>query len=199
MLIGAGCYCAGDSRHADAGQDGGAFGGVHAGQRPRTEPERQRRAGIRSSRKMAGRDGRRRDRRLVPRTDCGRSLTSPYLLGVGLWVVFMAVANTMVYFTQANIILTDSDTFSQLVGQLRPVRLRGPVRHPRHPALRHHPPDPQGGRGLDPGRAAAGHPGGLRRARRLAPLRRHADLQRGAPGDPLRHFAARPARRSSAS
>ena len=40
---------------------------------------------------------------------------SPYLLGVGLWVVFMAVANTMVYFTQANIILTDSDTFSQLV------------------------------------------------------------------------------------
>ena len=43
-------------------------------------------------------------------------LTSPYLLGVGLWVVFMAVANTMVYFTQANIILTDSDTFSQLVG-----------------------------------------------------------------------------------
>ncbi len=42
-------------------------------------------------------------------------VTSPYLLGVGLWVVFMAVANTMVYFTQANIILTDSDTFSQLV------------------------------------------------------------------------------------
>ena len=41
---------------------------------------------------------------------------SHYLLGVGLWVVFMAVANTMVYFTQANIILTDSDTFSQLVG-----------------------------------------------------------------------------------
>ena len=40
---------------------------------------------------------------------------SPYLLGVGLWVVFMAVANTMVYFTQANIILTDSDNFSQLV------------------------------------------------------------------------------------
>ena len=40
---------------------------------------------------------------------------SPYLLGVGLWVVFMAVANTLIYFTQANIILTDSDTFSQLV------------------------------------------------------------------------------------
>ena len=43
-------------------------------------------------------------------------VTSPYLLGVGLWVVFMAVANTMIYFTQANIILSDSDTFSQLVG-----------------------------------------------------------------------------------
>ncbi len=43
-------------------------------------------------------------------------LISPYLLGVGLWVVFMAVANTMIYFTQANIILSESDTFSQLVG-----------------------------------------------------------------------------------
>ena len=43
-------------------------------------------------------------------------IRSPYLLGVGLWVVFMAVANTMIYFTQANIILSDSDTFSQLVG-----------------------------------------------------------------------------------
>ncbi len=42
-------------------------------------------------------------------------VTSPYLLGVGLWVVFMAVSNTMIYFTQANIILNESDTFSQLV------------------------------------------------------------------------------------
>ncbi len=41
---------------------------------------------------------------------------SPYLLGVGVWVVFMAISNTMIYFTQANIILNDSDTFSQLVG-----------------------------------------------------------------------------------
>ncbi len=41
---------------------------------------------------------------------------SPYLLGVGLWVIFMAISNTMIYFTQANIILSDSDTFSQLVG-----------------------------------------------------------------------------------
>ena len=43
-------------------------------------------------------------------------VTSPYLLGVGLWVVFMAVSNTLIYFTQANIILGDSDTFSQLLG-----------------------------------------------------------------------------------
>ena len=41
--------------------------------------------------------------------------TSPYMLGIGLWVVFMAVANTIIYFTQANIILNSSDTFSQLV------------------------------------------------------------------------------------
>ena len=43
-------------------------------------------------------------------------VTSPYLLGVGMWVVFMAVSNTLIYFTQANIILGDSDTFSQLLG-----------------------------------------------------------------------------------
>ena len=45
----------------------------------------------------------------------GAVVTSPYLLGVGLWVVFMAVSNTIIYFTQANIILNESDTFSQLV------------------------------------------------------------------------------------
>ena len=28
----------------------------------------------------------------------------------------MAVSNTLIYFTQANIILSDSDTFSQLLG-----------------------------------------------------------------------------------
>ncbi len=42
--------------------------------------------------------------------------TSPYLLGVGLWVVFMAVSNTLIYFTQANVILGATDTFSQRVG-----------------------------------------------------------------------------------
>lgn len=42
--------------------------------------------------------------------------TSPYLLGVGLWVVFMAISNTLIYFTQANVILEATDTFSQRVG-----------------------------------------------------------------------------------
>ena len=43
-------------------------------------------------------------------------VVSPYLLGVGLWVVLMAIANTMIYFTQANIIQQATDTFSQRVG-----------------------------------------------------------------------------------
>jgi len=41
--------------------------------------------------------------------------TSPYLLGIGIWVVLMAIANTMIYFTQANIILSNTDSFSQRV------------------------------------------------------------------------------------
>jgi AAA family ATP:ADP antiporter len=42
-------------------------------------------------------------------------VTSPYLLGIGIWVVLMAIANTMIYFTQANIILSSTDSFSQRV------------------------------------------------------------------------------------
>ncbi len=42
--------------------------------------------------------------------------TSPYLLGVGFWVVCMAISNTLIYFTQANVILEATDTFSQRVG-----------------------------------------------------------------------------------
>ena len=41
---------------------------------------------------------------------------SPYLLGIAVWIMFMAISNTLIYFTQANIILNRSDTFSQLVG-----------------------------------------------------------------------------------
>ena len=38
------------------------------------------------------------------------------MLGIGLWVVFMAVSNTMIYFAEANLILNATDTFSQRVG-----------------------------------------------------------------------------------
>ena len=41
--------------------------------------------------------------------------TSPYMLGIGLWVVFMAISNTMIYFAEANLILYNTDTFSQRV------------------------------------------------------------------------------------
>ena len=40
---------------------------------------------------------------------------SPYLLGIGAYIVLMAIANTLIYFTQANIILDSTDTFSQRV------------------------------------------------------------------------------------
>ncbi|UCG88874.1 MAG: MFS transporter [Gemmatimonadota bacterium] len=42
--------------------------------------------------------------------------TSPYLLGIATFIVFMAISNTLIYFTQANIILDNTDTFSQRVG-----------------------------------------------------------------------------------
>ncbi len=42
--------------------------------------------------------------------------TSPYLLGIGAYVVLLAISNTMIYFTQANVILDNTDTFSQRVG-----------------------------------------------------------------------------------
>lgn len=42
-------------------------------------------------------------------------LTSPYMLGIGLWIVLMAISNTMIYFAQANLILGETDTFSQRV------------------------------------------------------------------------------------
>ena len=42
--------------------------------------------------------------------------TSPYLLGIGGYIVLLAISNTMIYFTQANVILDNTDTFSQRVG-----------------------------------------------------------------------------------
>lgn len=38
---------------------------------------------------------------------------SPYLLGIALFIAFMAISNTLIYFTQANIVLIDFDSFSQ--------------------------------------------------------------------------------------
>jgi ATP:ADP antiporter, AAA family len=40
---------------------------------------------------------------------------SPYLLGIGAYIVFLAISNTMIYFTQANIMLRATDTFSERV------------------------------------------------------------------------------------
>lgn len=42
-------------------------------------------------------------------------VTSPYLLGIGGYIVLLAISNTIIYFTQANIILEATDTFSQRV------------------------------------------------------------------------------------
>ncbi len=42
--------------------------------------------------------------------------TSPYLLGIALFIVFLAISNTLIYFTQANVVLENTDTFSQRVG-----------------------------------------------------------------------------------
>jgi len=41
--------------------------------------------------------------------------SSPYLLGIAGYIFLMAIANTLVYFTQAGIILENTDTFSQRV------------------------------------------------------------------------------------
>lgn len=42
--------------------------------------------------------------------------SSPYLLGVGFFIMFLAVSNTLLYFTQANVVLERADTFSQRLG-----------------------------------------------------------------------------------
>ena len=42
-------------------------------------------------------------------------VNSPYLLGIGAYIVLMAISNTLIYFTQANIVLDDRDTLSGLI------------------------------------------------------------------------------------
>ena len=42
--------------------------------------------------------------------------TSPYLLGIALFIIFLAISNTLIYFTLANFVFDETDTFSQRVG-----------------------------------------------------------------------------------
>jgi len=42
--------------------------------------------------------------------------TSPYLVGIALYIVFLAISNTFLYFTQAGIVLDTADTLSQRIG-----------------------------------------------------------------------------------
>jgi AAA family ATP:ADP antiporter len=39
--------------------------------------------------------------------------SSPYLLGIGLFIMLLTISNTVLYFTQANIVLGRADTFSE--------------------------------------------------------------------------------------
>ncbi|HEX5420906.1 MAG TPA: hypothetical protein VFY39_12975, partial [Gammaproteobacteria bacterium] len=41
---------------------------------------------------------------------------SPYLLGIGAYIAFLAISNTLIYFAGANIVLDNTDTLSQRVG-----------------------------------------------------------------------------------
>ncbi len=42
--------------------------------------------------------------------------TSPYLIGIGLYIFFLAISNTFLYFTQASIVLDKTDVLSQRIG-----------------------------------------------------------------------------------
>jgi AAA family ATP:ADP antiporter len=41
---------------------------------------------------------------------------SPYLIGIALYIFFLAISNTFLYFTQASIVLDTADTLSQRIG-----------------------------------------------------------------------------------
>ena len=49
------------------------------------------------------------------RREIGGTAWSPYLLGIAAYIVLMAISNTLIYFTQAEIISEATDTFSQRV------------------------------------------------------------------------------------
>jgi len=42
---------------------------------------------------------------------------SPYLIGIGLWILAMAISNTLIYFAQASFVLDESDAFSEMIGR----------------------------------------------------------------------------------
>ncbi len=42
-------------------------------------------------------------------------IRSPYLMGIGLYIIAMAISNTLIYFTQANIVLKSADGLSELI------------------------------------------------------------------------------------
>ena len=46
----------------------------------------------------------------------GSSVLLLPLLGVGAFILFLAVSNTLLYFTQANVVLERADTLSQRIG-----------------------------------------------------------------------------------
>lgn len=118
--------------------------------------------------------------------------TSPYMLGIGLWVVFLAVSNTLIYFAQANLISQAADTFSERVANFayfdflaQSATLLVQVFVTARLVKR-------AGRGLDAGHRGAGDPGRLRRAGGLAGSGRPGDLPSGSSGHAPRRFAARP-------
>lgn len=49
--------------------------------------------------------------------------SSPYLLGVGLFILLLTISNTLLYFTQANVVLERADTFSQRLGSFAQINM----------------------------------------------------------------------------
>lgn len=45
----------------------------------------------------------------------GALVRSPYLLGIGCYIVFLAISNTLIYFTQANLIIKASDELNERI------------------------------------------------------------------------------------
>lgn len=81
------------------------------------------RVAIRSSHSKLGSSAGPEETRPVVRAAIGGSamdglvavFKSPYLLGIGGYIVMMAISNTMIYFTQANLVLNESDNFSEFI------------------------------------------------------------------------------------